>query len=92
SAFLLLSQHRHIKQNGFNVRGPVYKTVQNFGKFNINTVRSYVPNLILWGGAAGAAVAVFTEGVPLFRNTFYSKIPYFGEHFVYNPDPEDVPV
>ncbi|RLV96243.1 Cytochrome b-c1 complex subunit 10 [Spathaspora sp. JA1] len=74
------------------VRGPVYKTVQSFGKFNINTLKDYIPNLVFWGGAAGAGLATFTEGVPLFRNTFYSKIPYFGEHFTYNPDPEDVPV
>ncbi|WPK26432.1 hypothetical protein PUMCH_003786 [Australozyma saopauloensis] len=47
---------------------------------------------MIWGGAAAAGVATFTDGVPLFKNTFYTKIPYFGSHWEYNPDPEDVPV
>lgn len=59
---------------------------------NIPVIKSYIPNYVLWGGAAGAAVATFTEGVPLFQSTFYTKIPYFGSHWEYNPDPEDVPV
>ncbi|RCK60356.1 Cytochrome b-c1 complex subunit 10 [Candida viswanathii] len=74
------------------VKGPAYKAISHFGKLNAPLVRSYIPDLVLWGGAAGAAVAVFTEGVPLFQKTFYEKIPYFGQHWVYNPDPEDVPV
>ncbi|KAG7661023.1 QCR10 [[Candida] subhashii] len=74
------------------IRAPVYKTVTNFGKLNLNVIKDYVPNLIFWGGAAGAGVAVFTEGIPLFQTTFYQKIPYFGEHWVYNPDPEDIPL
>jgi ubiquinol-cytochrome c reductase subunit 10 len=74
------------------LRGPVYKKLPNLLGMNPAVVRSYIPNLILWGGAAGAGVAVFTEGVPLFQNTFYSKIPVFGEHWIYNPDPEEIPV
>lgn len=55
-------------------------------------VRSYIPDLIFWGAAAGAGVATFTEGWPLFQQTFYEKIPFFGQHWIHNPDPEDVPV
>lgn len=59
---------------------------------NAPVVRTYIPNFIFWGGAAAGGIATFTEGVPLFQNTFYKKIPIAGEHWVYNPDPEDVPV
>ncbi|KAI5955410.1 QCR10 [Candida margitis] len=74
------------------VRGPAYKALSHFGKLNPPLVRSYIPDLIFWGGAAGAGVATFTEGWPLFQQTFYEKIPFFGQHWVHNPDPEDVPV
>lgn len=59
---------------------------------NAPVVRNYVPNYMVWGTAAVAGVATFTENVPLFKQTFYTKIPYFGSHWEYNPDPEDVPV
>jgi len=55
-------------------------------------VRAYIPDLIFWGGAAAGGIAAFTEGWPLFQQTFYDKIPYFGQHWINNPDPEDVPV
>ncbi|KAG7192102.1 ubiquinol-cytochrome c reductase core subunit 10 qcr10 [Scheffersomyces spartinae] len=74
------------------VRGPLYKSVKSIGGLNFPLFKTYLPDLILWGGAAGAGVAVFTEGVPLFKNTFYTKIPYFGSYWEYNPDPEDVPI
>ncbi|EAZ63796.1 subunit of the ubiqunol-cytochrome c oxidoreductase complex, partial [Scheffersomyces stipitis CBS 6054] len=74
------------------IRGPVYKSIKSFAGFNAQNVRAYVPDLILWGGAAGAGVAVFTEGWPLFQKVFYQKIPVFGNHWIYNPDPEDIPL
>ncbi|EGV63372.1 ubiquinol-cytochrome c reductase core subunit 10 qcr10 [Yamadazyma tenuis] len=74
------------------IRGPAYKSIASFAGVSIPTAKKYLPNLVLWGGAAGAAVATFTEGVPLFQNTFYKKIPYFGQHWEYNPDPEDIPI
>ena len=61
-------------------------------KTSLAPYMSYLTNLVFWGGAAAGALATFTDGVPLFRNTFYTKIPYFGSHWEYNPDPEDVPV
>jgi len=36
-------------------------------------------------------IFVFTEGVPIFQTTFYQKIPYFGQHWISNPDPQDLP-
>lgn len=74
------------------IKGPIYKSVKTIAGVNLPLIKTYVPDLMLWGGAVGAGVAVFTEGVPLFRSTFYEKIPFFGNHWVYNPDPEDVPV
>lgn len=74
------------------VKGPAYKTVKSVAGLNIPLLKSYVPNLALWGGAVAGGIATFTEGIPLFQNTFYSKIPVFGEHWVYNPDPEDIPI
>ncbi|CAK9438159.1 uncharacterized protein LODBEIA_P24480 [Lodderomyces beijingensis] len=74
------------------IKGPVYKALSRFGKLNPPLVRAYVPDLLIWGGAAGAAVAVFTEGVPLFQQTFYEKIPYFGQHWIKEEDPEEIPV
>lgn len=53
--------------------------------------RSYLPNYILWGGAWVFGVASFTEAWPLFQDTFYKKIPYFGKHWDPVLDPEDLP-
>ncbi|GEQ66343.1 hypothetical protein JCM33374_g6 [Metschnikowia sp. JCM 33374] len=72
------------------IRGPAYKVAKS--KINLSAAKAYGLNLAFWGAGAGAAVATFTDGVPLFKNTFYTKIPYFGSHWEYNPDPEDVPV
>ncbi|KAF7582423.1 Ubiquinol-cytochrome-c reductase complex subunit (QCR10) family protein [Clavispora lusitaniae] len=72
------------------IRGPAYKVAKS--GINFSAVKAYTGDLIFWGVAGAGAVATFTDGVPLFKNTFYTKIPYFGEHWVYNPDPEDVPV
>lgn len=47
---------------------------------------------MLWGGAVASGVAVFTEGIPLFQQTFYQKIPVFGDYWIHNPDPEDIPL
>ncbi|CAH2352679.1 cytochrome b-c1 complex subunit 10, mitochondrial [[Candida] railenensis] len=74
------------------IKGPAYKSVKSFAGANLPLLKTYAPNLILWGGAAGAGVATFTSGVPIFKSTFYAKIPYFGDYFTYNPDPEDVPI
>ncbi|KAI3403676.1 ACP1 [Candida oxycetoniae] len=73
------------------VKGPAYKAISHFGKLNPPLTRSYLPNLVYWGVGIGAAVAVFTEGVPLFQQTFYEKIPFFGQHWIKDVDPEDVP-
>lgn len=72
------------------IRGPAYKVSKI--PFNYTAAKSYGKDLIIWGGAAGAAVATFTDNWPLFQQTFYAKIPYFGEHWISNPDPEDVPI
>lgn len=74
------------------IKGPVYKSIKSFAGFNSKQVLTFAPDLVIWGGAAGAGVAVFTSGVPIFKDTFYSKIPYFGSYFTYNPDPEDIPI
>ncbi|CAI5757832.1 unnamed protein product [Candida verbasci] len=74
------------------VKGPTYKVLSHFGKLNPELIRSYIPNLTLWGGAALGAAATFTEGWPLFQKTFYQKIPIFGQHWIKDVDPEDVPV
>lgn len=74
------------------VRGPAYKSLKSIAGINFNQVRAYIPDLILWGGAAGAGVATFTEGWPLFQKVFYQKIPIVGDNWVHNPDPEDVPI
>ncbi|KAI5966367.1 QCR10 [Candida pseudojiufengensis] len=74
------------------IKGPVLKALAHFGKLNPPLVRSYTPDLLIWGGTALAVVATFTEGWPLFQQTFYQKIPYFGQHWIHNPDPEEVPV
>lgn len=58
----------------------------NFGKMS-----SLAPNLFLWGGAWVAGLMVFTEGWPKIQNTFYEKIPYFGQHWVDNTPAEDKP-
>ncbi|CAK7896924.1 cytochrome b-c1 complex subunit 10, mitochondrial [[Candida] anglica] len=74
------------------VKAPLYKSVKNIAGVNTQALFAYIPNLVIWGGAAGAGVATFTTGIPIFKDTFYSKIPYFGSYFVYNPDPEDIPI
>ncbi|ODV81379.1 uncharacterized protein CANTADRAFT_44120, partial [Suhomyces tanzawaensis NRRL Y-17324] len=74
------------------IRGPAYKSAQALSGINVAAIKAYLPNLAFWGAAAGAGVATFTEGVPLFQTTFYEKIPYFGNHWIYNPDPEDIPI
>lgn len=70
----------------------MFKVLPFFKNINANTVRGFLPDLVIWGGAAGAAVATFTEGWPLFQQVFYSKIPMFGKHWIHDVDPEDVPV
>ncbi|OBA24471.1 hypothetical protein METBIDRAFT_133809 [Metschnikowia bicuspidata var. bicuspidata NRRL YB-4993] len=72
------------------IRGPAYKVAKS--GFNLSVVKAYSTSLMAWGVGGAAAVATFTDGVPLFKNTFYTKIPYFGSHWEYNPDPEDVPI
>ncbi|KAK6201419.1 uncharacterized protein RJT21DRAFT_120470 [Scheffersomyces amazonensis] len=74
------------------IKGPAYKAAFSFLGVNPSLFRSYLPNLILWGGATGAGIATFTEGWPLFQQTFYSKIPVFGSHWIENKDPEEIPI
>ncbi|KAK6457636.1 cytochrome b-c1 complex subunit 10 [Scheffersomyces xylosifermentans] len=74
------------------IKAPAYKTLKNFIGLNAQNVRAYVPDLIFWGGAAGAGVATFAEGWPLFQQVFFQKIPYFGKHWIHEVDPEDIPV
>lgn len=70
----------------------MYKSYKHLAGINFPVIKLYIPDYAIWGIAAAGAIATFTDGVPLFRDTFYSKIPYFGSHYVHNPDPEDVPV
>ncbi|CCE89008.1 Piso0_001805 [Millerozyma farinosa CBS 7064] len=74
------------------IRAPVYKSVKSIAGINLPVLKAYIPNFVLWGGAVGAGIATFTDGVPLFKDTFYSKIPVVGTHWTHNPDPEDVPI
>lgn len=73
------------------VSKPLYKAVPHLGKLNMGTFFSYYGNLWLWTGAVGAGLAVFTEAIPLFQQTFYSKIPFFGQHWIHEVDPQDSP-
>ncbi|SGZ56261.1 CIC11C00000005041 [Sungouiella intermedia] len=72
------------------IKAPVYKVAKS--GINLAAVKAYAGDLIFWGGAAAAAAATFTDNWPLFQQTFYSKIPYFGQHWIHEQDPEDVPV
>lgn len=74
------------------IAGPVYKKLPNLLGFNPVNIKPFIPDLLIWGGAALSGVALFTEGIPLFRASIFTKIPYYGSHWEYNPDPEDVPV
>ncbi|SCV01349.1 LAME_0G15654g1_1 [Lachancea meyersii CBS 8951] len=67
------------------------KTTPFFGRLNLSNLIAYTPNLMLWSGASWAGLFVFTEGWPLFQNTFYKKIPLAGSHWVKEVAPEDSP-
>ncbi|EDO19512.1 hypothetical protein Kpol_1018p43 [Vanderwaltozyma polyspora DSM 70294] len=66
-----------------------FKTVPHFGKISTKNLASYAPNLMLWGGAWASCVAVYTSGWPIFQDTFYKKLPYFGSYWVKEVLPED---
>ncbi|KAH3674691.1 hypothetical protein WICMUC_003107 [Wickerhamomyces mucosus] len=70
---------------------PVTKAIPHFGKLNLENLIAYTPNLVFWGGASTFGLFVFAEGVPVFQDTFFKKIPFFGEHWISNPDPQDLP-
>ncbi|CCH46203.1 Cytochrome b-c1 complex subunit [Wickerhamomyces ciferrii] len=70
---------------------PIYKTLPHLGKLNLQNLLQYTPNLTFWGASSMLGIFVFTEGVPIFQTTFYQKIPYFGQHWISNPDPQDLP-
>lgn len=44
---------------------------------------------MLWGGASAFGLFVFIEGWPLFQETLFSKIPYFGRHWIDDTPDED---
>ncbi|KAL6928791.1 hypothetical protein ACO0SA_002120 [Hanseniaspora valbyensis] len=68
------------------------KTVPRLtSKITLPVVKSYLPNYLLWGGAWVFGVGTFTEGWPLFQETFYKNIPVFGKHWDPVLDPEDSP-
>lgn len=58
------------------------KAAPHFGRISTRNLKSYGPNLLIWGGAWAACVAVYTEGWPIFQDTFYKQIPLFGSHWV----------
>ncbi|CCE62562.1 hypothetical protein TPHA_0C04120 [Tetrapisispora phaffii CBS 4417] len=66
-----------------------FKKSPHFGRLSFGNLINYSPNLLLWGGAWAASIAVFTEGWPLFQDAFYKKIPYFGQHWIVEIPPED---
>jgi ubiquinol-cytochrome c reductase subunit 10 len=70
---------------------PAVKALPHLGKINFSNLLSYAPNLAFWGAASTFGIFAFTEGVPIFQTTFYQKIPYFGSHWISNPDPQDLP-
>ncbi|CDO92640.1 unnamed protein product [Kluyveromyces dobzhanskii CBS 2104] len=67
------------------------KTALHFGRITLGNLTSYAPNLMFWGSASTFGLFVFTDGWPTFRDAFYSKIPYFGDHWVTVVAPEDSP-
>lgn len=67
------------------------KTAAHFGRITFENLKSYAPNLALWGGASTFGLFVFTDGWPTFQDAFYKKIPYFGDHWVKVVAPEDSP-
>ncbi|KAH3899782.1 ubiquinol--cytochrome-c reductase subunit 10 SCDLUD_004073 [Saccharomycodes ludwigii] len=67
------------------------KTATHFGRLTLRNFINYIPDLALWGGASAFGIACFTENWPIFQDTFYKKIPYFGSHWVHDVDPQDVP-
>ncbi|CDK24782.1 unnamed protein product [Kuraishia capsulata CBS 1993] len=73
------------------IKNVVSKTAPHVGQINPTTVKKWTPILGLWGGAALFGVFTFTEHWPLFQQTFFQKIPYFGDYWVHTLDPEDSP-
>ncbi|CCK68349.1 ubiquinol--cytochrome-c reductase subunit 10 KNAG_0A06950 [Huiozyma naganishii CBS 8797] len=63
----------------------------HLGKLSLKNLFTYSPTLMLWGGASAAGLLVFIEGWPLFRQTFFQKIPVFGSHWVDDTPEEDKP-
>ncbi|CAH2448103.1 Ubiquinol cytochrome-c reductase complex subunit 10 [Komagataella phaffii CBS 7435] len=74
------------------VKGPKYTTVKKIAGLTPTQIKTTFPILAFWGGAGLFAVFTFTENWPLFQKTFFEKIPIFGQHWIKDIDPEDVPV
>lgn len=70
----------------------MYRKAFSLGGINVQGLKNYVPDLTIWGIATGAALMAFTDGIPLFTSTLHSKMPYFGQHWVEEKDPEDIPI
>ncbi|KAH3682627.1 hypothetical protein WICPIJ_006417 [Wickerhamomyces pijperi] len=70
---------------------PLTKAIPHFGKITLQNLAYYAPNLALWGGASTFGLFIFTEGVPVFQDTFFKPIPVLGQHWIKNPDPQDLP-
>ncbi|ODV95966.1 hypothetical protein PACTADRAFT_40676, partial [Pachysolen tannophilus NRRL Y-2460] len=68
------------------------KTLPHFGRFNSAGFLAYTPVLTFWGLATVFGIFTFTDNIPAFKRAIYQKIPYVGEHWIHNPDPEDVPL
>lgn len=73
------------------VKSPSYKTIPHFAGVTPYSLRAYTPVLAFWGAAAVWGIFTFTELVPVFQQTFYQKIPYFGQHWIKELDPQDSP-
>ncbi|OWB48480.1 hypothetical protein B5S27_g15 [[Candida] boidinii] len=74
------------------IKAPILKAASHYGSITTTGFAAYFPILAAWGAAAGFGAFVFTENWPLFQNTFYKKIPYFGQHWVKEIAPEDSPI
>lgn len=70
---------------------PILKAIPHFGKINSQNFSKYAPNLAIWGTTSVFIIFTFTEGIPIMQTTFFQKFPILGQHWIHNPDPQDLP-